>query len=93
MTEHRVESWNKRRNIDPQGLEELAFAEMAACQGMEILFTAEPRDLSMGTRRGLKALCAGCPVRQLCREFAQRIQPSAGVWAGTLYTETGERDL
>ncbi len=29
-----------------------------------------------------KDVCAGCTVRELCLEYALRIPPAAGIWAG-----------
>jgi WhiB family redox-sensing transcriptional regulator len=28
-------------------------------------------------------ICAGCPVRQQCRDFAMRTREPAGIWGGT----------
>jgi WhiB family redox-sensing transcriptional regulator len=32
--------------------------------------------------RGAKAVCAACPVREPCLDFALRINVSEGVWGG-----------
>ncbi|GHD23412.1 hypothetical protein GCM10007147_18630 [Nocardiopsis kunsanensis] len=37
--------------------------------------------------RSAKALCAGCPARELCRELALREQPAAGIWGGLTHDE------
>ncbi|MER5564113.1 WhiB family transcriptional regulator [Streptomyces sp. NPDC002506] len=44
------------------------------------------------TREGLEdvlALCAGCPVRNLCLEHARTMPERFGIWAGTTPFERG----
>jgi len=36
-------------------------------------------------RREVKTICARCPVIEECREYAESIPMSAGVWAGKQY--------
>ena len=53
-----------------------------ACRGYD-LFTADDPDaaqLALARR-----LCAGCPLRGLCSDFAEAANPEAGIWAGTRY--------
>lgn len=49
-----------------------------------------PKALFFPTRPGMddlpKSICAECPVRRECLEFALRTRQPAGVWGG--YTET-----
>lgn len=37
--------------------------------------------------RQAKAICAGCPVRQECLEFAKENEPIQGIWGGTTQEE------
>ncbi|MFJ5263282.1 WhiB family transcriptional regulator [Streptomyces sp. NPDC088387] len=38
-----------------------------------------------------KAVCARCPVRQQCLDWAVKVHPVDGIWGGT--TESERRDL
>ncbi|HLA93832.1 MAG TPA: WhiB family transcriptional regulator [Actinomycetota bacterium] len=59
----------------------------AACRGEDsALFFApgyfERREEKAAREVRAKAICAGCPVRETCLEFALRIRESHGVWGG-----------
>ena len=59
----------------------------AACRGEdEALFFppahAETRDERLSRERQAKAICAVCPVRMECLEYAVRIREPHGVWGG-----------
>ena len=60
----------------------LSWADRAACAGMptELFFPAgswSQSEHSPGTRTA-KAICANCPVRQPCLEFAMRLEAHTG---------------
>jgi WhiB family transcriptional regulator, redox-sensing transcriptional regulator len=59
----------------------------AACRGEDAsLFFApnhlEPRDERIARERRAKAICATCPVRLECLEYAVRIREPHGIWGG-----------
>ncbi|TMK32315.1 MAG: WhiB family transcriptional regulator [Actinobacteria bacterium] len=59
----------------------------AACRGEDSsLFFApnyfEKRDQKEGREAKAKALCARCPVREECLEYALQIHESHGIWGG-----------
>jgi WhiB family redox-sensing transcriptional regulator len=51
----------------------------AACAGIRAINFFPERGESAA---GAKAICAMCPVRPPCLEFALRINVSAGIWGG-----------
>jgi WhiB family redox-sensing transcriptional regulator len=59
----------------------------ASCRGEDsALFFApnyfERRDEKEGREARAKAICAGCPVRAECLEYALRTRESHGIWGG-----------
>jgi WhiB family redox-sensing transcriptional regulator len=59
----------------------------AACRGEDTaLFFApsdtEVRDVKLTRERKAKAICASCPVRIDCLEYAIRIKEGHGIWGG-----------
>ena len=59
----------------------------AACRGEDSgLFFApadpEPRDERLARERKAKELCAVCPVRVECLEYAVRTREPYGIWGG-----------
>jgi WhiB family redox-sensing transcriptional regulator len=59
----------------------------AACRGEEAgLFFApnhyETKDLKDTREHRAKSICAGCPVRIECLEYAIRIREPHGIWGG-----------
>ncbi len=59
----------------------------AACRGEdESLFFApsyfEKREEKDAREAKAKVFCAGCPVRDLCLEYALRIREPHGIWGG-----------
>jgi WhiB family redox-sensing transcriptional regulator len=60
------------------------FFDDAACRayGTEVFFPA-----SEAQAGDAKAVCAACPVREECLEFALEIRPGDGVWGGLTATE------
>jgi len=65
-----------------------ALARDGECQYVPDLHTGPDafEDEPLAERRArvdaAKAICADCPVRQVCLEYALRIRPAHGVWAG-----------
>lgn len=60
----------------------VVLAERGACVGKWDLFTADyPNLLEV---RECQQICASCPVKTLCAELRDAINPNAGVWAGRL---------
>ena len=61
-----------------------AWQQHAACRGMgaEVFFPPRGRDDLV---KQAKAICAGCPVKVDCLEYALDVQSCdrAGIWAGT----------
>lgn len=60
--------------------------EHAACRGEggTMFFPPDSEQKRARTRRELraKALCIRCPVLEVCREHALRVQEPSGVWGG-----------
>jgi WhiB family redox-sensing transcriptional regulator len=59
----------------------------ASCRGEDsALFFApnyfERREEKEGREARAKAICAGCPVRAECLEYALRTRESHGIWGG-----------
>jgi WhiB family redox-sensing transcriptional regulator len=59
----------------------------AACRGEDsgLFFPpndAEPREQRLARERKAKSICAGCPVRIECLEYAVRIREPHGIWGG-----------
>jgi WhiB family redox-sensing transcriptional regulator len=59
----------------------------AACRGEDanLFFPpnhVEDRDERQGRERQAKAICAACPVRMECLEYAVRIREPHGIWGG-----------
>jgi WhiB family redox-sensing transcriptional regulator len=58
---------------------------LAACRGLDDLFFP-PRGDVLGIRRA-REVCAGCPVRTECLDYAIEHREQFGIWAGTTYRE------
>lgn len=59
----------------------------AACRGEDtVLFFppnhVEPKEERLARERRAKAICAVCPVRMECLEYALRIREPHGIWGG-----------
>lgn len=68
----------------------------AACRGPEAALFFPPswperRDERERREATAKAICAECPVRPECLDFALRIREQHGIWGGT--TESERRQL
>ena len=44
--------------------------------------TIEPAEDRAAREDVAKEVCASCPVRTMCAEYATRVRPERGVWAG-----------
>ncbi|MDN3357802.1 WhiB family transcriptional regulator [Actinomadura sp. DC4] len=44
--------------------------------------TIEPAEARAAREDVAKEVCASCPVRAMCDEYAARVRPERGVWAG-----------
>jgi transposase len=63
-------------------------ATRPACRDYE-LFTADNTDAA---EKALAArLCAACPLRDLCRDYAEASKPTVGIWAGIPYPRRGRK--
>jgi WhiB family transcriptional regulator, redox-sensing transcriptional regulator len=49
----------------------------------------EPADDRAAREDVAKAICQDCPVRPACLEYALRVRPKRGVWAGLTAEELG----
>lgn len=75
MAEHLYEDWTWGWQFD------------GACRGADsTLFFApnyfEKRHEKEGREAQAKAICASCPVRDECLEYALRIRETHGIWGG-----------
>lgn len=59
----------------------------AACIGQGDLFFLERGQAGVGRSHPAKKICAGCPVKPECLDYALRTRPAFGVWAGMTYDE------
>ncbi len=69
-----------------QRAEEL-WQERAACKGPQAAVFFPPSHLERKEEREVrerraKAICAGCPVRRPCLDYAIRIREPHGIWGG-----------
>ena len=63
--------------------------ELAACRGTdpELFFPVSTTGPSAVQIRQAKAICAGCPVRQPCLDYALATGQQFGIWGGLDETE------
>ncbi|HZQ27797.1 MAG TPA: WhiB family transcriptional regulator [Acidimicrobiales bacterium] len=57
----------------------LEWKEQAACRGLDtnVFFSDDEAEVAQA-----KAVCAGCPVREACLQFALDSRQHDGVWGG-----------
>lgn len=68
----------------------LAWQRQAACRGTDVhLFFPEQHQPGTHTTRLAKALCAACPVKADCLEFAVTEGITHGTWGGLSQKELG----
>ena len=66
-------------------IEDQSWLAHAACQGRTSLFFPPYAERPQARRRReerAKAICATCPVRKPCLEYALRIREPHGIWGG-----------
>lgn len=67
----------------------------AACHGLWRFFDPrderEPDDVHAARVKAAQAICATCPLKAACHEYASNARPKdrAGVWAGVSYDIKG----
>ncbi len=61
---------------------DVSWREQAACSGVDsdLFFPASEDDVQATNQA--KAICAECPVREACLQYALATNQSAGVWGG-----------
>lgn len=62
----------------PRLSEALDWMNAALCAGKTALFFSD----AVEDRAEARGICAGCPVRQQCDQWARRSSPQHGIWAG-----------
>lgn len=80
-----AEDYAGQRNPAPETYERLQEAleqQGAPCEG-DARFTTDNAPLD-----ALQPVCAACPIRMLCDEYARAAKPAAGIWAGKRYGST-----
>ena len=73
-----------RSYADPQG-----WGAQGACRHSdpELFFPIAAAGPAAGQADRAKKVCAGCPVRRLCLEYALETGQGFGIWGGTTETE------
>jgi WhiB family redox-sensing transcriptional regulator len=69
-----------------------AWQDKAACRGPQSVVFFPPhhverKDERLSRERRAKAICASCPVREPCLEYALMIREPHGIWGGLNETE------
>jgi WhiB family transcriptional regulator, redox-sensing transcriptional regulator len=61
-----------------------AWRALAACRGSdpELFFPVSKTGLARVEAQRAKAICAGCPVRRQCLDFALDTGQTYGIWGG-----------
>lgn len=77
----RYRKWNQaRRNPPPvERGPDMSWLEDAACRGVDPALFFPERGAST---REAKAICAECPVREQCRDYALDTNQKHGIWGG-----------
>jgi len=66
----------------------MSWRTQAACLDRDpSLFFLEKGDNQTGRTRAAKAICATCPVRVECLDYAVSLRLMYGVWGGLTYTQ------
>jgi WhiB family redox-sensing transcriptional regulator len=94
----RESSFQSLLKLPPPTVERWDWQLAAACRGMESsLFFAPDGERSRARNRRIasaKAVCAGCPVRTDCRNYAIGAGETFGIWGGLTEDErTPTRNL
>lgn len=71
----------------------MSWAARAACRGMDtdLFFPIRGKASNSEDVRRAKAICAGCPVAEECREEAERLNVREGIWGGLTERERRRR--
>lgn len=74
----------------PQGTQQDGWRDQAACRAGVTAVSPEDWFLPNEAKAlRAKAVCAGCPVREACLDYALRTQQPWGVWGGQTSEERG----
>ncbi len=73
----------------PQTWDNGSWRSEAACSGIDtaLFFPEDESDTHARQIADAKLVCASCPVRQACLEFALRTNQPDGIWGGLNETE------
>jgi WhiB family redox-sensing transcriptional regulator len=76
----------------PEWNEDIAWQDQALCRGANADLFFAPHHLERKEEREAreaqaKAVCARCPVRRQCLEFALSVREPHGIWGGLNETE------
>jgi WhiB family redox-sensing transcriptional regulator len=85
--------WGTGTSTPVASYDSTSWRELAACRSYdpELFFPIGKAGLGRAEVQRAKAVCAGCPVRQACLDFALRTGQEFGVWGG--YDEDERRVL
>jgi WhiB family transcriptional regulator, redox-sensing transcriptional regulator len=61
----------------------VSWRQRGACRGLDPEIFYPPVDEEEAEAAEAKAVCAGCPVRKACLEFALDTREADGIWGGT----------
>lgn len=69
-----------------------AWQQKAACRGPQAVVFYPPssferKDEKLDRERRAKSICATCPVKKPCLDYALRIREHHGIWGGTSENE------
>lgn len=94
MTAHQVQEWRSGPLAGPAGQLSprqagVAWQARGACRDAEpdLFFPLSATSASAGQIEAAKALCARCPVRRECLDFALATRQPYGIWGGTTEQE------
>lgn len=86
-------SLNPRRGVTPLPRSADDWRQQARCRGLDTEIFYRPDGVTRSVRaareRTAKAICAICPVRQQCLDWALATQEPAGIWGGLTPEERG----
>jgi WhiB family redox-sensing transcriptional regulator len=73
--------------VSTQNIDKLSWQQKAACKGPQaaVFFPpshVERKDEREARERRAKAICAECPVRAPCLDYAIQIRELHGIWGG-----------
>ena len=85
--------WEAEMSAPVASYDSTSWRELAACRSHdpELFFPIGKAGLGQGEIQRAKIVCAGCPVRQSCLDFALETGQEFGIWGG--YDEDERRVL